>query len=141
MRHQTRPQAVALTEQQIIDQNIQKAAAKYDLAPDLIRGVIRAESNFEVKAVSRAGAQGLMQLMPATAKELGVEDSFDIAQNIDGGAKYLRQMLDRFSGNVRKALAAYNAGPGTVIKYNGRVPYPETRRYVKRVLLFSRQIA
>ena len=141
LRHQTRPQPVALTEQQIIDQNIQKAAAKYDLSPDLIRGVIRAESNFEVKAVSRAGAQGLMQLMPATAKELGVEDSFDIAQNIDGGAKYLRQMLDRFGGNVRKALAAYNAGPGTVIKYNGRVPYPETRRYVKRVLLFSRQIA
>jgi len=130
-----------LTKHQIIDQNVQKAAAKYDLSPDLIRGVIQAESNFEVKAVSRAGAQGLMQLMPATAKELGVKNSFDIAQNIDGGTKYLRKMLDRFGGNVRTALAAYNAGPGTVIKYNGRVPYPETRQYVKRVLRFSRQMA
>jgi hypothetical protein len=130
-----------LTELQIIDQNVQRAAAKYDLSPDLIRGVIRAESNFKAKAVSSAGAQGLMQLMPATAKELGVKNSFDIAQNIDGGTKYLRKMLDRFGGNVRTALAAYNAGPGTVIKYNGRVPYPETRQYVKRVLRFSRQMA
>ena len=130
-----------LTQQQIIDQNVQKAAAKYDLSPDLIRGVIRAESNFKVKAISSAGAQGLMQLMPATAKELGVNNPFDIAQNIDGGAKYLRKMLDRFGGNVRTALAAYNAGPGTVIKYNGRVPYPETRQYVRRVLRFSRQMA
>ncbi|MGD2024132.1 MAG: lytic transglycosylase domain-containing protein, partial [Desulfobacterales bacterium] len=141
LRHQTRPQPVVLNEHQIIDQNVQKAAAKYDLSPDLIRGVIRAESNFEVKAVSRAGAQGLMQLMPATAKELGVHNPFDIAQNIDGGAKYLRQMLDRFGGNIRKALAAYNAGPGTVIKYKGRVPYPETRQYIERVLRFSRQMA
>jgi hypothetical protein len=130
-----------LTQQQIIDQHVQKAAEKYDLSPDLIKGVIRAESNFKVKAISSAGAQGLMQLMPATAKELGVKNPFDIAQNIDGGAKYLRKMLDRFGGNVRKALAAYNAGPGTVIKYNGRVPYPETRQYVKRVLRFSRQMA
>ena len=82
-----------------------------------------------------------MQLMPATAKELGVTDSFDINQNIDGGAQYLRRMLDRFGGNIKKALAAYNAGPGTVIKYNGRVPYPETRQYVNRVLKFSRQAA
>jgi hypothetical protein len=138
----TAPQPkVESTEQEIIDHNVQKAAAKYDLSPDLIRGVIRAESNFKVKAVSSAGAQGLMQLMPATAKELGVNNPFDIAQNIDGGAKYLRKMLDRFGGNVRTALAAYNAGPGTVIKYNGRVPYPETRQYVRRVLRFSRQMA
>jgi soluble lytic murein transglycosylase-like protein len=82
-----------------------------------------------------------MQLMPATAKDMGVTDLFDIEQNIDGGAKYLRQMLDRFGGNIRKALAAYNAGPATVIKYNGRVPYPETRQYVKRVLRFSRLTA
>jgi hypothetical protein len=130
-----------LTEQQIIDQNVQKAAAKYDLSPALIKGLIRAESNFKVRAVSSAGAQGLMQLMPATAEELGVKNPFDIEQNIDGGTKYLRKMLDRFGGNVRKALAAYNAGPGTVIKYNGRVPYPETRQYVRRVLRFSRQMA
>ncbi len=125
----------------MIEESVQKAAAKYSLTPGLIRAVIRAESNFQVDAVSRAGAKGLMQLMPATAKELGVTDVFDIKQNIDGGAKYLRRMLDRFDGNIRKALAAYNAGPGTVIKYNGRVPYPETRQYVKRVLRFSRQTA
>ncbi len=134
-------QKAILTDQQIIARNVQKAAAKYNLPPELINAVIRAESNFKVRAVSSAGARGLMQLMPATAKELGVEDSFDIEQNIDGGAKYLRNMLDRFGGNVRKALAAYNAGPGTVIKYNGRVPYPETRQYVRRVLRFSGQAA
>ncbi len=134
-------QPPVLTERQIIEKSVQKAAVKYDLPPVLIKAVMRAESNFEVGAVSRAGAKGLMQLMPATARELGVTDIFDIEQNIDGGAKYLRWMLDRFDGNVRKALAAYNAGPGTVIKYNGRVPYPETRQYVKRVLRFSRQMA
>jgi soluble lytic murein transglycosylase-like protein len=130
-----------LTERQIIEESVQKAAAKYNLPPRLLRAVIRAESNFEVAAVSRAGAKGLMQLMPATAKDMGVTDLFDIEQNIDGGAKYLRQMLDRFGGNIRKALAAYNAGPATVIKYNGRVPYPETRQYVQRVLRFSRLTA
>ena len=82
-----------------------------------------------------------MQLMPATAEELGVKNPFDIEQNIEGGAKYLRKMLDRFEGSLRKALAAYNAGPATVSKYGGRVPYPETRRYVQRVLRFSRQMA
>ena len=136
----TQPQPVALTDQQIIKQTVQKAAAKYNLPPELITAVIRAESNFEVGAASSAGAQGLMQLMPATAKELGVKNPFDIEQNIDGGTKYLRKMLDRFGGSVRKALAAYNAGPGTVMKYNGRVPYPETRQYVKRVMRFSRQM-
>ena len=140
LRHQTESQPVALTDKQIIERTVQKAAAKYNLPPELITAVIRAESNFNVSAVSTAGAQGLMQLMPATARELGVKNSFDIEQNIDGGAKYLRKMLDRFGGSVRKALAAYNAGPGTVIKYNGRVPYPETRQYVRRVLRFSKQL-
>lgn len=129
------------TERDRIEECIQRAAAKYSLPPGLIRAVIRAESNFKVDAVSRAGARGLMQLMPATAKELGVTNSFDINQNIDGGAKYLRRMLDRFGGNIKKALAAYNAGPGTVMKYNGQVPYSETRQYVKRVLRFSNQAA
>jgi soluble lytic murein transglycosylase-like protein len=133
-------QPSVLTERQIIEESVQKAAAKYSLPAGLIRAVIRAESNFQVGAVSRAGAKGLMQLMPATAQDLGVTDIFDIEQNIDGGAKYLRWMLDRFDGNIRKALAAYNAGPGAVIRYNGRVPYPETQQYVKRVLRFSRQI-
>ncbi|MGD9225656.1 MAG: transglycosylase SLT domain-containing protein, partial [Desulfobacterales bacterium] len=95
-------QQAILTNRQIIAKNVQKAAAKYNLPPELIKGVIRAESNFKVKAISLAGAQGLMQLMPATAKELGVKNPFDIEQNIDGGAKYLRKMLDRFGGNVRK---------------------------------------
>ena len=139
-QNKTGPQPAGLTGQQIIEQNIQKAAVKYNLPPELITAVIRAESNFKVSAVSSAGAQGLMQLMPATAKELGVKNPFDIEQNIDGGTKYLRKMLDRFGGSIRKALAAYNAGPGTVMKYNGRVPYPETRQYVKRVLRFSRQM-
>lgn len=134
-------QPAAATDRQRIEKTIQKAAAKYNLAPALIKAVIRAESNFEVAAVSSAGAQGLMQLMPKTAEGLGVDDPFDIEQNIDGGSKYLRKMLDRFGGNVPKALAAYNAGPGTVLKYEGRVPYPETRQYVKRVLRFSAQMS
>lgn len=122
----------------VIEGSIQKAAARYSLSPDLIRGVIRAESNFQARAVSPAGAQGLMQLMPETAGDLGVTKPFDIQQNIDGGSRYLRQMLDRFGGNLKLALAAYNAGPGAVEKYEGRVPpYAETQEYVKRVLRFS----
>jgi hypothetical protein len=120
-----------------IEKSIQKAANKYDLSPELIKGVIRAESNFQVDAVSRAGAQGLMQLMPATAKELGVTKPFDIDQNIDGGSRYLRKMLDSFGGDVKLALAAYNAGPGTVRKYGGNVPYQETIQYINRVLRFQ----
>ena len=122
-----------------IEKSIQKAASKYDLSPGLIKGVIRAESNFQVDAVSRAGAQGLMQLMPATAKELGVTKPFDIEQNIEGGAHYLRKMLDSFGGDVKLALAAYNAGPGTVRKFAGNVPYRETIQYVSKVLRFSEQ--
>lgn len=118
----------------IVAESIKSAAKKYNLSEKLIASVIRAESNFQVDAVSPAGAQGLMQLMPATAKELGVDDPFDVRQNIDGGAGYLRQMLDRFGGDVRLALAAYNAGPGTVEKYNGNVPYRETQNYIERVL-------
>jgi soluble lytic murein transglycosylase-like protein len=139
--HESRQQSPSITGRQMIEESVQRAAAKYNLEPGLIKAVIRAESNFQVEAVSHAGARGLMQLMPATARELGVTDIFDIDQNIDGGAKYLRRMLDRFDGNIRKALSAYNAGPGTVVKYNGRVPYPETRQYVQRVLRFSGQMA
>ncbi|MBI5551368.1 MAG: lytic transglycosylase domain-containing protein [Desulfobacterales bacterium] len=124
---------------QRIDASIQKAAIDYDLPAELIRGVIQAESNFQVRAVSPAGAQGLMQLMPATARDLGVDDPFDIRQNIDGGARYLRQMLDMFDGDVKRALSAYNAGPGTVMKYDGQVPYPETRHYVRKVMLYAQR--
>ena len=118
----------------LIADSINRAARRYHLPQKLIASVIQAESNFQVDAVSPAGAQGLMQLMPATAKELGVDDPFDVRQNIDGGAAYLRQMLDRFGGDVKLALAAYNAGPGTVERYNGNVPYRETQNYIDRVL-------
>lgn len=113
---------------------IEKAAATYRLPAKLIRSVIQCESNFDAQARSHAGAQGLMQLMPATARDLGVTDPFDIGQNIDGGARYLRQMLDRFDGDVALALAAYNAGPGTVSRYGGIPPYRETQAYVRKVL-------
>jgi hypothetical protein len=125
-----------------IEKSIRMAARKYNLSTGLLKGVIRAESNFQVKAVSHAGAQGLMQLMPGTAKELGVKNPFDIEQNIDGGARYLRKMLDNFGGDIEVALAAYNAGPGAVERYGGQIPpYQETEQYVERVLKFSKQKA
>jgi soluble lytic murein transglycosylase-like protein len=129
-------------EDRIIENSIRKAARRYNLPAALLRGIIRAESNFDAGAVSRAGAQGLMQLMPGTAKELGVDNPFDIEQNIDGGARYLKKMLDSFGGDIKLALAAYNAGPGAVEKYGGKVPpYQETEQYINRVLKFSRPIA
>jgi hypothetical protein len=126
---------------QRIDETIRKTAAKYDLPVALLHGVVQAESSFQVDAVSPAGAQGLMQLMPDTARELGVTDPFDIEQNIDGGARYLRRMLDMFDGDTRVALMAYNAGPGTARRYNGDVPYRETRHYVERVLRYVEELA
>jgi len=127
------------TIRQKIDSCIDTAARKYNVPSELIRGVIRAESDFCYDAVSRAGAQGLMQLMPGTARELGVVDPFDVDQNIDGGVRYLKKMMNQFKGDVKLALAAYNAGPGAVRRYQGIPPYKETIQYVKRVLEYSQK--
>jgi soluble lytic murein transglycosylase-like protein len=118
------------------DAEIDAAAAKYGIDPALLKGLIKQESGFDAAARSGAGAIGLTQLMPATAAALGVDPTVP-AQAIDGGARYLRQQLDRFGGDASKALAAYNAGPGAVAKYGGVPPYAETQNYVTSVLAFA----
>jgi soluble lytic murein transglycosylase-like protein len=113
---------------------IDAAAARHGIDPGLLRGLVRQESGFDPRAHSSAGAMGLTQLMPATASSLGVTDPYDPAQSLDGGARYLRQMLDRFGGDPAKALAAYNAGPGAVARFGGVPPYAETQNYVRNIL-------
>ncbi|MBI1909686.1 MAG: lytic transglycosylase domain-containing protein [Deltaproteobacteria bacterium] len=129
-----RPLSAKEEEQEEINLAVQEASSKYNLPPELINAVIKQESHFNSRAVSPVGAQGLMQLMPSTAREMGVKNSFDIRQNVDGGSKYLRQMIDRFDGDLPKAIAAYNAGPGAVEKAGGIPPYAETQNYVPSVL-------
>jgi soluble lytic murein transglycosylase-like protein len=113
---------------------IKEAADRYGVAEDVIAAVIEAESQFNPRAVSRRGAQGLMQLMPDTAASLGVEDPFSPRENIHGGVRHLRSLMDRFDNNLPLALAAYNAGHVAVIHYGGIPPYPQTRAYVGRIL-------
>jgi soluble lytic murein transglycosylase-like protein len=116
------------------DPAIKRASKEHGVSAALVKAVIAAESGFDPSAVSRIGAQGLMQLMPGTAKDLGVDDVFDPWQNIDGGTRYLSAMIDRFPGELSLAVAAYNAGPEAVKKHRGVPPYQETRTYVQRVL-------
>tara|TARA_R110001583_G_scaffold785_5_gene7316 strand:+ start:627 stop:1310 length:684 start_codon:yes stop_codon:yes gene_type:complete len=118
---------------------IKLTANKHAVDPALVRALIHAESHFNPKAKSRVGAQGLMQLMPATANELGVKNAFNAQQNIQGGTRYLAQLLTTFNGDITLATAAYNAGPNAVLKYNGVPPYNETKVYVERVGILYRR--
>lgn len=123
-----------------LDPLIRAAARNHQLSPELVHAVVRAESAYRSDAVSRKGAQGLMQLMPATADRFGVRDSFDPRENLHGGTRYLKKLLGMFDGDLSLALAAYNAGENAVAKYGNQIPpYPETQKYVKKVLTFYRK--
>ncbi|MEK6194162.1 MAG: lytic transglycosylase domain-containing protein [Deltaproteobacteria bacterium] len=141
-RHSPEPQ-VAPRQKEVprspFEQIINQAATTHQVDPALIKAIIMAESRYNPKAVSKRGARGLMQLMPVTAKSLGVEDSFDPAANINGGGMYFKRLLDRFDGNVEFALAAYNAGSRNVRKYGGVPPFRQTRTYIHKVFKYQRQ--
>lgn len=128
-----------LGESKSLDAIFRQAAEKYNVPVELLKAIGKQESNFNAKAVSRCGAQGIMQLMPATAKELGVTDAFDPEQNIMGGAKYISGLLKKYNGDTKLALAAYNAGSGNVKKYGGIPPFEETQNYVKKVMKYMGQ--
>lgn len=118
---------------------IEREARRFNVDPALVRAVIHAESAFNPQAISPKGAQGLMQLMPPTASDLGVSNAMDISQNIYGGVKYLSWMLERFNGDIRLATAAYNAGPGAVQRYGGIPPFAETQAYTERVAILHQR--
>lgn len=129
----TQSAAVIETGSTSMDAIFEEAARTYDVPLNLLKAMGKAESGFDASAVSSAGAQGVMQLMPATARSLGVEDPFDARSNIMGGAKYISQQLKKYNGNIDLALAAYNAGSGNVAKYGGVPPFKETRNYIQRI--------
>lgn len=118
---------------------ISEVAKKYSVNPALIKAIIKAESDFDPTAVSTAGAQGLMQLMPATANRLGVSDPFDPRENIEGGIRYFKTLLDTFENDTRLALAAYHAGENNVLRYGGLPPIPQTQEYVERVIRYYKR--
>lgn len=133
-----KPTKPANMDKNILDA-IDEAAKAHDLPKGLIEAIIKAESNGNPKAVSPKGAKGLMQLIDSTATDMGVTDQFDPKQNVMGGSKYIRKLLDRFKGDLKLALAAYNAGPGNVEKYGGIPPFDETRKYVEKVINFMNE--
>ncbi len=129
-----------ITSRDEINELIEQYSRKYGLDSDFVKAVIKQESGFNEKATSKCGAMGLMQLMPGTAKALSVNDPYNARDNIEGGVKYLKSLMDRFGGDMKLALAAYNAGPNAVKKYNGIPPYNETQNYVKNIMLMYEKV-